>query len=624
MRKRSCMGIMLAAAAAATMFFLYFSRQNSVTLEIAGEGINSPLLNICVDKSSNQVFMWQDEEKGYFFLPSCIKSNRIRLGDTGENSVRIDGELLEPGDAFVWEEERSYQLQITDASYEQRTYEVVFMESENIPAVFIDTDSGSLDNLHDDRENEETGKICVVREDGVTEYQDELPRISGRGNSTWEYEKKPYALKLKAPHPLCGLNQSDRWRLLALWREGSRLDNKIAMDISEGLGLAYSPQGTWVDLYLNGEYRGIYLLAESVTVGEGRVDIHDLEKENKSRNPSIELGTAERYKEEGSKGYLLEDGADTDGGYLIEKDHPKHWEAEVSGFQTSRGDYFTINAPRHASREQVTYIADYVDGIDAQIQSGDAGVWERLDITSFAKRFLVDEIALEMDAGSTSMFFYKDRGDGKLYSGPPWDYDNAFGETSGSGSAYIDYTETDVHNNERLLIALNWYQKLYETPELYQCIVEEYAGMMPFFERLLSVGIDGYAERIRASVSMDDARWRSTRESGGSFTRYENYDASVNYTKFFLANRLNCLCARWGVSHEPFSAPQSGEMHQVTFSVYEGVVETLQVPDGSELSYTPEYDASKYQGWTYRRSGEPYSGYIPVYEDMELYNAKWE
>ena len=180
-----------------------------------------------------------------------------------------------------------------------------------------------------------------------------------------------------------------------------------------------------------------------------------------------------------------------------------------------------------------------------------------------------------------------------------------------------------MHNNERLLIALNWYQKLYETPELYQCIVEEYAGMMPFFERLLSVGIDGYAERIRASVSMDDARWRSTRESEGSFTRYENYDASVNYTKFFLANRLNCLCARWGVFHEPFSAPQSGEMHQVTFSVYEGVVETLQVPDGSELSYTPEYDASKYQGWTYRRSGEPYSGYIPVYEDMELYNAKW-
>ena len=277
---------------------------------------------------------------------------------------------------------------------------------------------------------------------------------------------------------------------MALWREGSRLDNKIAMDISEALGLAYTPQGTWVDLYLNGEYRGIYLLTESVSVGEGRVDIYDLEKENKRLNPSIGQGTAGRYEEEDSKGYLLENGADTDGGYLIEKDHPKHWEAEETGFLTSRGDNFTINAPRHASREQVTWLKEYVDGIDAQIQNGDPAVWQRLDLKSFAKRFLMDEIALEMDAGSTSMFFYKERGDEKLYSGPAWDYDNAFGETSGSGSAYINYTETNVNNNERLLISLNWYQKLYETPELYQCIVEEYAASMPFFERLTQTGID--------------------------------------------------------------------------------------------------------------------------------------
>lgn len=621
MRKRNCMGIMLAAVIVAACGF-YVIRQDNVQLMVDGD---TPWLSVHADGSENSVALWQSgEEQGYFFLPSCANHCKIRLGDTGESSVRIDGALLEPGDAFTWEEDKSYQLQITSDSYEQHTYEIVFMESENIPAVFIDTASGSLDYLHEDKENEETGKICVVREDGVTEYQDELPRISGRGNSTWEYEKKPYALKLKDPQPLCGLDQSDRWRLLALWREDSRLDNKIAMDISEELGLAYSTQGTWVDLYLNGEYRGIYLLTESVSVGEGRVDIHNLEKENKRLNPSIEQGTAERYEDRNSKGYLLENGTGTDGGYLIEKDHPKHWEAEENGFVTSRGDYFTINAPGHASREQVSYIQGFVDNIDRQIQSGDSAVWERLDLTSFAARFLVDEIALETDAGSTSMFFYKDRGDEKLYSGPAWDYDNAFGETSGSGGMFVDYTGTDVNNNERLGIALDWYQKLYETPELYQCIVEEYTGTLPFFERLLNVEIDRYANRIRASVGMDDARWRSTRESGGGLARYENYDANVNYTKFFLANRLNFLCARWGVPHEPFSVPANGETHQVTFSVYEGVVETIEVPDGTEITYTPEYDAGSYQGWVYRRSGEPYSSYIPVYEDMELYNAKWE
>lgn len=621
MRKRYCMGLMLVIMMVAASGF-YITRQDNVQLRVDGE---TPYLVIRTDGSENKVFLWQDaEEPGYFFLPSCVNRHKIRLGDTGENSVRIDGELLTSGDAFIWEEGRNYQLQITDASYEMYTYGVVFMKSENIPAVFIDTASGGLEYLHDDKEHEETGEICVVRGDGVTEYRDELPRISGRGNSTWEYEKKPYAIKLKAPYPLCGLNKSVRWRLLALWREDSRMDNKIAMDISEELGLAYTPQGTWIDLYLNGEYRGIYLLTESVSVGKGRVDIYDLEKENKRMNPSIEQGTVQRYADEDSKGYLLENGTVTDGGYLIEKDHPKHWEMEENGFVTSRGDLFTINAPGHASKEQVTYIKEYVDTIDLQIQNGDPAVWERLDLASFAKRFLVDEIAMETDAGSTSMFFYKDRGDEKLYSGPAWDYDNAFGETDNNDGAYIDYTGTNVNNNERLAIAIDWYQKLYETPELYRCVVEEYAETMPFFEQLLNSRIDRYADQIRASVRMDDARWQSTRESGGGATRYKNYDANVKYTKFFLANRLNCLCERWGVPHEPFAAPSGGEIHEVTFSVYEGVVETIEVLDGEELTYTPEYDASKYQGWSYQRSGEAYSSYIPVYEDMELYNAKWE
>lgn len=629
MRKRTCMGIMLSMAVVAAACILYFTSKDNALLKVEN---GQPYISVRTPQSENRVSLWQDEEgnedggkgaAGWFFLPSCVKSHKIRLGDTGGSSVRIDGRPYEKGDIFTWEEGHMYLFQMTDGSYDSCTCEVRFMKSANIPAMFIDTASGGLDYLHENKENEEAGHICVLQADGVTEYQDELPRISGRGNSTWEFEKKPYALKLKEDQPLCGLRKSDRWRLLALWNEGSRLGDKIAMDLAQELGLSYSAQGTWVDLYLNGEYRGIYLLAESVTVGSGRVDIYDLEKYNKEKNVSIEAGTAHRYEEEDSKGFLLENGSETGGGYLIEKDHPKHWEAEESGFRLSRGDLFTINAPRHASKEQVSYIQNYVEEIDALVQDGDRAVWEKLDMTSFARRFLVDEIALEKDTGSTSMYFYKDRGDEKLYSGPAWDYDRAFGEDGGD-SFYVNYGETIVNNNERLSISLNWYQKLYEMPELYQHIVEEYAGTMPFFEKLLDTGIDKYANQIRNSVLMDDVRWESVRVSDNDHLRYANYGASVNYTKFFIASRLNCLCARWDVQHETFATPASGEKHRVTFSVYEGVVESVEVLDGEPLSYVPEYDSSKYQGWTYRRSGEACSSYIPIYEDMELYNAKWE
>ncbi len=622
MRKRTCMGIMLAVAVVATVCCLYFKDKNNVLLTVEN---GQPCVTVRTSQGENRVFLWQDGEEtaGYFFLPSCVGHHKIRLGDTGESSVRIDGQLYGKGDAFSWEEGRSLSFQITDGSYDSHTCEVSFMKSANIPALFIDTASGGLEYLHEDKENEETGQICVLQADGTMEYQDWLPRISGRGNSTWESEKKPYALKLKEDQPLCGLGKSDRWRLLALWNEGSRMDNKIAMDLMQELGLDYSPQGTWVDLYLNGEYRGIYLLTESVTVGPGRVDINDTEKRNKQENESIKEGTARGYVEEDQKGFLLENGSETDVGYLIEKDHPKHWEVEESGFRLSRGDLFTINAPQHASKEQVTYIQDYVEEIDALVQNMDPAVWEKLDLESFAGRFLVDEIALEVDTGSTSMYFYKEKGDDKLYSGPAWDYDRAFGEDGGD-SFYVNYGETIVNNNERLAIAINWYQKLYEMPELYQCIVEQYTGVLPFFEELLDTGIDRYADQIRASVAMDDIRWENSRASGNELSRYANYDASVNYIGFFLANRLNCLCTRWGVPYGNFTAPADGGTHQVTFSVYEGVVEQMEVPDGEVLSHVPDYDGSVYQGWTFRRGGEPYSSYIPIYEDMELYNSKWE
>ena len=620
MSKRSCMGLMLAAAVLAACGF-YMTKQNNVQLGVGGE---TPWLLIRTDGSENKVFLWQDEEKGYFFLPSCVKNHKIRLEDGGEYSVRIDGELLGPGETFVWEENTDYQLQITDASYEQRTYEVAFMESEHVPAVFIETASGSLEELHEDKDHEEAGKICVVPENGSTEYQNDLLRISGRGNNTWGYEKKPYAIKLKEAAPLLGLDKSDRWQLLALWRESSKMDNKIAMDLAQELGIPYTAQGTWVDLYLNGEYRGIYLLAESVTVGEGRVDIYNLEKENKRRNPSIRQETEESYTEENSKGYLLESGTDISGGYLIEKVHPEHWETDESGFRTGRGDHFAINGPKHASKEQVAYIQNCVEEIDQLVQRGDPAVWEKLDLATFTKLFLVDEISMEMDAGCASLYSYKDRGDDMLYAGPPWDYDNAFGEYDSSDGFYLDYCGSIVNNSDRQAISLDWYQKLYETPAMQNQIKESYAKTLPFFEELLESGIDGYADWIRASVEMDNARWKSTREPGDGSPRYENYDANVSHIKFFLANRLNCLCERWNAPHEPFTAPANGKTHQVTFSVYEGVVETIEVPDGAELSYTPDYDASKYQGWSYRRSGAPYNPHIPVYEDVELYNAKWE
>lgn len=622
MRKRYCLCLMLAALVVLGFVYSDKIKQNSVIMTVDGK---TPCITVNMEQSVNKVSLWQDEEDGkaYFFLPSCVRYRMVKIGGLSGSSMRIDGELFEEGNVFRWEEDREYQVQITDVSYETRTYGVTFMKSANIPAVFIHTESGSMEYLEADKENEEGGgTICIVRGDGNTEYQGELERISGRGNSTWEYEKKPYALKLSEKYPLCGLDKSDRWRLLALWREGSKLDNKIAMDLAEEMGLAYSTQGTWVDLYLNGEYAGNYLLTESVSVGEGRVDIYDLEKDNKKNNEDIDH--ANTFWEDNKKGYLLENGNNITGGYLIEKDHPKHYEVEENGFVTSVGNQFTINAPRHVSREQAAYIQGCVENIEQMVQDGSAQIWDYLDLDSFAKRFVLDEVALDTDVGLTSMFFYKERDEDKLYSGPAWDYDNAFGERNSNSEAGYDYTLSVADMTKDAPNVLNWYAKLYENPQMRQKVVEEYAKLLPFLEELLDTRIDEYVERIAASVKMDRVLWADKNIQGDSTGKYPDYDDNVRYMKYFIAKRLNWLCGRWGVVHEPFETPSNGEMHLVIFSNSDGVVNAWEVMDGTEIETEPEYDGAVYQGWRDRYTGERFRVQIPVYCDVEFYNAKWQ
>lgn len=620
MRKKYYLIFMLIVMAVLGLVYMEQMKRRSVVLRTEGA---APYIDVNTGQSVNSVTLWLDEEDGksYFFLPSCVTHHMIRIGDPEDNHVRIDGELFEEGDVFKWETDREYELQITDSAYEIHTYELTFMKSANIPAVFIQTESGSMEYLNADKENEEKGEICILGEDGNTEYQGRLERISGRGNSTWEYEKKPYALKLSDKYPLCGLGRSDRWRLLALWREGSKMDNKIAMDLAEKLGLAYSTQGTWIDLYLNGEYAGCYLLTESVSVGEGRVDIHELEKDN--RNYNVDIDDAPTWQDDYGKGYCLENGSDITGGYLIEKDHPKHYEVEDSGFVTSAGNQFTINAPQHASEEQVKYIRSYVDNIEQLVQSGQPEVWEYLDADSFARRFLLDEIALDTDVGVTSMFFYKEQGNEKLYSGPSWDYDNAFGERNSDSEAGYDYDATIVDLTENAPNVLNWYAMLYEQPQMQQRVIQAYTEVLPYLEELLESGIDEYVQRIEPSLKMDRVLWADKNIKGDSTGKYEDYDANIKYLKFFLAKRLNRLCERLGVEHEEFAVPSSGEMHTVTFANYEGVVGTMQVMDGAELENPLEYDASVYQGWTDEYTGERYRRQIPIYADTVFYNARW-
>lgn len=600
--------------------FVVISESRQKTCLELGESTD---ISIVLNSNNRQqrIYPWYNETDGryYFFLPAYCNTNSIAFSGVGEDRlVFLDGMSMQSGSKFEWQEENIYLLEIL-AEDANADYELVFLHSENLPAVFVATDSGNMEYIHLNKKNEEQGKIDIVTADGVAEYSGRLSKISGRGNSTWNNEKKPYSIKLQEEKPLLGMDSGDKWYLLAGWREGAKMNDKVAFDIAELLGLAYSPQCTWIDLYLNGEYAGIYLLTESVTVGEGRVDITDLEKQNEANNPNIE--EANTFEEGRMKGYVINSGDGISGGYLIEKDFPDYWKAERAGFATLRNNVFTIKSPQHASREQVEYISQYVQNIDDMLNDGNTEYRNYIDFESFAKKFIVDEIALSYDVNVTSMFYYKEQNDDSLYAGPVWDFDGAFGEGNGAWleGYWVNYEYScmnDFRDGEK---TLNWYAKLYDDEIFRTRMIEIYCDILPHIEELIETKIDIYADYIRKSVAIDKIRWQNADVSDEHPGHYVEFDNNVRYLKFFLAKRINYLNERWNVDYGELALPDTGGTHEITFWLDGELIETREVVDGELLEDLPYLDENNYWGWYFPHSRERYRIHLPIYEDVAFY-----
>lgn len=562
--------------------FLIVSERQNLQLELGSDNDISVL--ITMNYKQQRVYPWYNVSDGryYFFLPAFCKSDVISLNSVDRNNIMsLNNMPVRSGSKLEWQEENIYQLEIQSENV-VADYDIIFLRSENLPAVFIDTDSGSMEYLHQNKDNEEKGNINIITANGNVEYRGRLAKISGRGNSTWDKEKKPYSIELKEEKPLLEMESGDKWCLLTGWYEGAKLNTKIGFDMAEAIGLA-GPQCTWIDLYLNGEYAGLYYLAEPVSVVKKYAEI-------------------------------------SGGGYLIEKDFSSYRSDDEPGFVTSRGNDFTINSPKHASDNQVTSISRYVQQIDDMISNGNIEYREYIDLSSFARKFIVDEIALSHDVNATSMYYYKEKDDDLIYAGPVWDFDNAFGESNSgwTDGHWVDYEWSAIYS-VRDGGELDWYAKLYEDDWFRTRIIEAYTELLPYMKEILEVKIDEYADRIEKSVQLDRIRWQNVSISQGSPGHFLDFDNNVRYLKFFLANRLNYLNRRWNVSYQDFLLPESVGSHEVFFFLDGEIIETREIRDGQTLEVLPDLDEDIYLGWYYSYNDEKYRVHLPVYEDTSFY-----
>lgn len=529
---------------------------------------------VSVDGSlrTDAIMISANSGNGYsLFLPAYLDADTpLCFGVADGVSFSIKGKKVQTGDsAAQLKPGGSYSIKINKKSGTLKVYS----GSDGLPALFITTESGKLSKIEASKNNRESGALVLRAADGTAQYDGELEHIKIRGNSSVQFVKKNYQIKLAKGTDLLGMGKAKKWILTGNYRDKSNLRNIIMMDLAAAIGVPYTPQHTFAELYINHEYRGLYLFSEKVEIDKDRISIRDLEKETEKLNdkaPSKYKFTGKKKSSKGSwKAYAIENNPeDITGGYLLEYEkYTTRYSDEPSAYTTKKGSVIVVKSPEYVSVEQMKYISSLVQSFENAIMNENGRdpetgkhYTEIADLDSLALKYMIEEISENYDGNSSSQYFFKpeDAVSEKLFAGPVWDYDSTF------GSYAQQYNAKKVLNPEYLWIASGgdyhaWYPSLYRHADFREHVSRLWnERVRPAVENLLGIrsddpslrSISEYAAMIEKSLEMDRVRWpRQKKASTVAQTGY-TFKENVRFLEDFLKKRYEFLNKTW-VTDQP-------------------------------------------------------------------------
>ena len=307
-----------------------------------------------------------------------------------------------------------------------------------LPSLHLTMTSIQLDSILADRDNKVSPFAVLIDTNGDTLFEGDLTYIKTRGNTSLKEQKKSYTIKFPQKHTLFGLEKNRSFVLLANACDESHIRNAIGLDLARAIGIPASHYA-YLTLYINGSYKGLYQMTNKIDVGKRALDITNLDDLNKLANPKplkeyAWYGYGRKKQVILRKGVLLDRNPDDiTGGYLLDNTGANSFYSKsISGFVSDADDNIQIRSPKYASPQEVDYIASLYNEMEKAIHSPE-GVHpetgkhysEYIDVESFARYYLLNELLYNHDGGWASFMMYKDTDsiDPKIYAGPAWDYD---------------------------------------------------------------------------------------------------------------------------------------------------------------------------------------------------------
>ena len=447
------------------------------------------------------------------------------------DALLVDGEVIENGVTPV---DASQPVSLTVRSGNKDVRYTLVARNTGLPVVRITTDGFTREELESYQNSRQSAdkqdhriwmgggsntSIRIENPDGTpgmgSDYE-VLTQIKGRGNATWQHDKKPYALKFASKSKVLGMPSHKRWILLGNWSDRTLLRNDATFWLSKRSGLPYTTNGQFVELEFNGEHRGIYYLCEQIKIDKNRVNITELDKD----------------------GF-----ADLSGGYLMEIDS---YFDEMNKFKSK---YFNMRYmfkepdedPNDAATDpnyalgyawMENYIADFEKVLKTKSAVASKQYEDYLDVDSAIMFMLLNELSgnrdffqggnlndnNDMTAGPHSTYLFKDKG-GKLFMGPIWDFD------------YQTYMPASYYNNRRF----RWrgydnqnyyYYYLSANQDFVNRIKELWNSKKEEFHALPAY-IDEMVAKISLSQQFDEEKWPY--DPNGLRMRNDNDDYTLTF-----------------------------------------------------------------------------------------------
>ena len=293
----------------------------------------------------------------------------------------------------------------------------------NLPVILINTRGLTILN-----DTKITARMSVINNPtGINNMNDTTFEFNGyigieeRGSSSLMFDKKSFNVETRTNTgtnlnvSLIGLPEENDWVLYAPYSDKSLMRNVLAYQMGNLTG-RWSPHTRYCELYINNEYRGVYVLIEKIKRDNNRVNLATIKPVDIS-------------------------GDELTGGYILKIDRPDPG-AWISPYK-ARNDIQNVPIsyvdPKYEDlgTQQRNYIKDYITNFEIALRSVNykdpiKGYRPFVNLGSFVDYYIINEISRNLDGYRLSTFFYKDKDSkgGKLTMGPFWDYDISLGNAN--------------------------------------------------------------------------------------------------------------------------------------------------------------------------------------------------